>query len=178
MTSGTVTFTVDGVECPDTNGVGVDAIGGIFNCGITGTTFRVECTTKCAPMFRIVELMLWSDKVQTIDGMGTPYYLPGGSACSILRDVDKAFSTGSYWYAARSVYNIFCADRGSGVGDKANVAYTFSTPKVITRVIQLGMDSEGPYRIQLGATTFAHPLTDSDSTLIYNSDDTGLVKYI
>ena len=95
MSSGTVTFTVDGVACPDTNGVGVDAIGGIFNCGLTGTTFRVECTTECAPYFVINELMLWSDKVQTIDG--TPYYLNDGSACSGDDDVDKAFSTGSYW---------------------------------------------------------------------------------
>ena len=41
MTSGTVTFTVDGIECPETNGVGVNAIGGVFNCGLTGTTFKV-----------------------------------------------------------------------------------------------------------------------------------------
>ena len=59
MSSGTVTFTVDGEECPDTNGVGVDAVGGIFNCGLTGTTFKVECTTQCNDYMWIVELVLW-----------------------------------------------------------------------------------------------------------------------
>ena len=63
MSSGTVEFTVDGVTCPDTNGVGVDAIGGIFNCGLTGTTFKVECTTECSDFLHIVELVLWKDKV-------------------------------------------------------------------------------------------------------------------
>ena len=86
--------------------------------------------------------MLWQDKVQTIDG--TPYYLADGSACN-GKDVDKAFNDGSYWGADSNI--MFCADRGSGVGDKPNVAFNFSIPKVITRVVQLGMDSEGPYRI-------------------------------
>ena len=47
MTSGTITFSVDGKLCPDTGGVGVNAIGGVFNCGLRGQTFRVECTTVC-----------------------------------------------------------------------------------------------------------------------------------
>ena len=107
MLSGTLGFTVDGVTCPDTNGVGVNAIGGIFNCGLTGTTFKVECTTECSPYMWIMELMLWQDKVQTIDG--TPYYLNDGSACN-SKDVNYAFSTGSYWYDAYDgYYDIFCA---------------------------------------------------------------------
>ena len=36
MTGGMVTFSVDGIPCPDTNGVGVDGQGGVFNCGLTG----------------------------------------------------------------------------------------------------------------------------------------------
>ena len=47
MSGGTVEFFVDGVKCPDTGGVGVNGIGGLFNCGLTGQTFVVECTTTC-----------------------------------------------------------------------------------------------------------------------------------
>ena len=39
MTSGTIEFTVDGVVCPDTSGVGDGAIGGVFNCNLTGSYF-------------------------------------------------------------------------------------------------------------------------------------------
>ena len=40
MTSGTVKFYVDDVECPNTNDVGVNAVGGVFNCNLNGNTFR------------------------------------------------------------------------------------------------------------------------------------------
>ena len=59
MTSGTVKFYIDGVECPDTGSVGVNAIGGIFNCGLTGSTFEAVCTTPCEPYMSIVEVFLW-----------------------------------------------------------------------------------------------------------------------
>ena len=49
MKKGTIKFYVDDEECPDTNGVGVDAIGGVFNCGLSGKMFSVVCTDKCEP---------------------------------------------------------------------------------------------------------------------------------
>ena len=39
--TGTLKFTVDDIECPDTDGVGVGAVGGAFNCNLIGTTFKV-----------------------------------------------------------------------------------------------------------------------------------------
>ena len=47
MTSGTMKFFIDGVECPDTGGVGVNGVGGLFNCGLEGSVFVAECTTVC-----------------------------------------------------------------------------------------------------------------------------------
>ena len=47
MTSGDIEFYVDnsGVWqlCPDTNGVGSSGKGGVFNCGLTGSKFSIDC---------------------------------------------------------------------------------------------------------------------------------------
>ena len=76
MTSGEVKFYIDGVECPDTNGVGLGAIGGVFNCGLTGSSFEARCTTVCSPYLSVVQIFLWKDKAMTLDG--SPYYVPDG----------------------------------------------------------------------------------------------------
>ena len=68
MTSGTIEFFIDGVECPDTNGVGVDAIGGVFNCGLTGTKFKAICTTACYPKMSIVEIFLFKGTAMNLFG--------------------------------------------------------------------------------------------------------------
>ena len=59
MSSGEIKFFIDGVECPNTNGVGVGAVGGVFNCGLNGSTFEARCTTLCTPFMSIVEIFLW-----------------------------------------------------------------------------------------------------------------------
>ena len=76
MASGEVKFYIDGIECPDTNGVGVGAVGGLFNCGLSGSTFEARCTTACSPFMSVVEIKLWKDKAMTLDG--TQYYLGDG----------------------------------------------------------------------------------------------------
>ena len=43
MSSGTMNFYVGGQKCLDTNGVGVAAIGGVFNCGLSGRTLEARC---------------------------------------------------------------------------------------------------------------------------------------
>lgn len=53
MTDGEIKFYIDDVECPDTSNVGLNAIGGVFNCGLTGRVFRAECTTTCTPNFAV-----------------------------------------------------------------------------------------------------------------------------
>ena len=78
MTNGEIKFYIDDVECPDTNGVGVGAIGGVFNCGLTGSAFKAVCTTTCSPFMNIVEIKLWKDTVMTLDD--TKVYFPGGEA--------------------------------------------------------------------------------------------------
>ena len=99
MASGTMKFYVDQVECPETNGVGVDAKGGVFNCGLTGTTFEVKCTDACTPSMKIVEISLWTDKVMTING--TPHYVGDAEVCPFYQtDLEKLFGIGSYWFGA------------------------------------------------------------------------------
>ena len=88
FTSGTMEFSVyDGTSwiiCPNTNGVGTNAQGGVFNCGLTGTKFRVKCTTLCQPNLSIVEVFIWTDDVVSIGG--TQYYLGGGYTFTTFPD--------------------------------------------------------------------------------------------
>jgi len=53
MSAGTVSFSVDGVPCPDTNGIGVDAIGGAFNCNLKGRSLEISCTETCSPYLAV-----------------------------------------------------------------------------------------------------------------------------
>ena len=76
MTSGRIKFYVDGQECPNTSGVGLNAIGGVFNCGIKGKSFRVVCTEACKPNFAIRELKLWETKVLNLYADKNFYNLP------------------------------------------------------------------------------------------------------
>ena len=69
MTSGTVKFYVDNVECSDSiNGVGTGGKGGVFNCGLTGSNFVARCTDVCSPNLSVVELKLWKLKALTLSG--------------------------------------------------------------------------------------------------------------
>ena len=112
MTSGEIKLYIDGVECPDTNGVGIGAVGGVFNCGLIGSTFEAICTTTCSPSMSIVEIFLWKEAAMTL--YGTPYYIADSHGCTAdynggsgayPTDTDKLFNTGSYWYAASSDKN-------------------------------------------------------------------------
>ena len=108
MTSGTIEFYIDGVKCPDTNGVGVGAIGGVFNCGLTGTTFEAICTTTCEPMMSIVEVFLFKDTAMNL--FGSHYYVGDGSASTTNgNDTGYLFTTGSYWWNSSSWQNMFTA---------------------------------------------------------------------
>lgn len=95
MTSGTIKFYVDDVECPDTSGVGVNAIGGVFNCDLEGTIFTAVCEGTCSPYFAVQELQLWRDEI--VSHTGTPYRLAGNVDSPYANDADKVFETGSYF---------------------------------------------------------------------------------
>ena len=68
-------FYIDSVECPETNGVGIDAVGGLFNCGLTGSNFKAICETPCSPYLSVVELKVW--KLHALSLSGTAYQLDG-----------------------------------------------------------------------------------------------------
>lgn len=101
MHSGTTTFKVDDVECPDTNGVGVGAVGGVFNCGLTGTRFTIEHTNDSN--WYIHELRLWKRHIFNLEG--NYYYLAGNSVTGSNysgvswseSDIPKLFKTGSIY---------------------------------------------------------------------------------
>ena len=63
-------------ECPDTNGVGVDAVGGVFNCGLSGTWLEVRCVSAtCPATLAVAQLRFWKLKVVSLGG--TPYLYHG-----------------------------------------------------------------------------------------------------
>ena len=74
MYSGTVKFYMDDVECPNTIGVGA-IFGGVFNCGLRGSTFEARCTETCSPYFAVQEVKLW--KAEALNVVGTPYVFAG-----------------------------------------------------------------------------------------------------
>ena len=71
MTSGTIKFYIDDVECSDSfSGVGLNGYGGVFNCGGTGSRFRAQCDTVCSPALSVVELKLWKLTAATMTNYG------------------------------------------------------------------------------------------------------------
>ena len=89
MTSGTIEFFVDGEPCPDTGGVGVNAIGGVFNCGLYGRHFEVRCTDVCSPNFAVSELKVFIYDALTVDG--TSYIWDDSTIAWPPTDIDKVF---------------------------------------------------------------------------------------
>ena len=71
MTGGALSFSVDGTACDNDPGVGFG--GGVFNCGKTGTSFTLTCTSACTPKLAIVELKLY--KLATLNLEGSAYLM-------------------------------------------------------------------------------------------------------
>jgi len=98
MTSGTVKFYVDEVECPDTNGVGVNALGGVFNCNLKGEELKIVCTSTCSPNFAIKELKIWN--INAVSVGGTPYNYDGNEPWNpsnpFTFEINRLFGLGSY----------------------------------------------------------------------------------
>ena len=102
MSAGTVKFYVDDVECPDTHGVGVNAIGGVFNCNLWGTKFVARCTEVCTPAMNVIEMQIYVYSALTAEG--TAYVLDGNvnhpkwfGDYLYQYDHDKAWNLGSYY---------------------------------------------------------------------------------
>ena len=110
MTSGTIKFYVDGVLCPDTAGVGVNAIGGVFNCGLKGREFKVICEDLCTPHFAIRELKIWKANVLNVFADDNFYLLPGNTIGS--SKIAKLFLNGSY--STNDFRDTFNSARGTG----------------------------------------------------------------
>lgn len=110
-----MTFSVDGVVCPDTSGVGVNGEGGLFNCGLQGETFKLECTSACTTELAIVELKLW--KTRTLNLHGTPSIMSGNAYYQDLwtdSDLLKVFGTGSLWMTAgQSWWHVLAITKGT-----------------------------------------------------------------
>ena len=68
MASGTINFKVDDEFCLDTNGVGIAAKGGVFNCGLTGSTFTLYCDPSCSSELAVSVLRIYKGIVLTTTG--------------------------------------------------------------------------------------------------------------
>ena len=94
MTSGRMRFYVDDVECPAGN-VGVNGIGGVFNCGLSGRKFVIACSEPCSPYLAVNEIKLWKSSILSTEG--TPYNFEGNKYDSNKKsDINKIFFDGSY----------------------------------------------------------------------------------
>ena len=80
--------------------------------------------------------------------------MPSGAyGCpGIPHDIDKLFGVGSYWLAASNYQNIFCSKPNS-LSARANVAFQFDKPSLVTKVVQLGT-FYGPVVLMLSDTMF------------------------
>ena len=144
MTSGTVNFYVGGVQCPETNGVGVDAKGGVFNCGLSGRTFEARCEPECSDTMAVVEIKLWKHKIMSI--YGTPYTFDGNKAHnSNYNSLDYVWGVGSY-----------NANLKMTIGDnyRTGVGFAFDQRVYLTKIHFYRQDSWKDYGFQTGDSTF------------------------
>lgn len=176
MTSGEVKFTVDGVECPDTSGVGVGAIGGAFNCGLSGNIFRIYCSTLCEPNFAVHEIKLWKASIVSLNG--TPYQFAGGTTCThgYATDMKKVFETGSYLddtcYDCYST--LFAGEKGTATHSTLNLQ--LEQRSHITQVVTLTQAWIHPkYRLTLDTKTIEDKNTP---TTIYTSGSGNIPIYL
>ena len=132
-------FYVDGEECPDTNGVGVETVGGVFNCGLFGTSFEVRCTEACEPQLSLAQVFLWKERAVTIEGAA--YSSDAGYGCSSSWPIDDnnlLFTTGSCWHEFySSMSSCYCALSSTLYEVKRVIGFTFDTMKVIKKVVFL-----------------------------------------
>ena len=132
MTSGTVKFYVDGVECPDTGGVGVNAIGGVFNCNLEGNLFKAICTDVCSPNMAVQEVKLWLLTALTVADDGTAYTFEGNTeVIGKPYDLEKVFGVGSYL----ELGDDDMLGVGKGSTRVAGVSYDWKKPAKVERAI-------------------------------------------
>ena len=101
-------------QCPDTSGVGVDAVGGVFNCGLAGVGFKAECTTPCSNNVTIIELFLWKHQVLSLPSTyGVGYTLEKEQMELNEEDGnrEKLFALGTYFQADADWSDLFYVSR-------------------------------------------------------------------
>ena len=133
MTGGTIKFYVDGIECPDTSGVGLNGHGGVFNCGLVGRVFKAICTHTCTPKFAVRELKLFKEEALSVGG--TPYTFTGNvaGASGGANDIDKVFKVGSYSGANKvDVYEV-----GKGTAGHSAICIDLLAVYVVSQIIHI-----------------------------------------
>ena len=111
MTSGRMRFYVDDQECPSDN-VGVNAVGGVFNCGLSGRVFKIMCTETCSPYLAVNEIRLWKSSI--LSTKGTPYNFEGNvSDLAFKSDINKIFFDGSIRASRGNWYQIYLVNKGA-----------------------------------------------------------------
>lgn len=135
MLGGTVKFSVDDVLCPNTNGVGTGGEGGVFNCGLSGYTFKLWCDPACTNELAIVELKLWKESL--LNYAGSPYIMSGSTILGpwAASDLQKVFTTGSLWSPNHLESEVLRVDKGSAY--LSAVSFAFNSEVILKTVIVL-----------------------------------------
>lgn len=175
MTGGSVAFSVDGVACPDTSSVGVNGQGGIFNCGLTGQTFRLECTTACTGELAIVELKLW--RTHALNMYGAYYIISGNLAmysdangvAFVLDDADRVFGLGSIWSPDDTHTQTFGINAGTVAGKLASLNFAFDFSVKLTSVISLMHGNVGNNYFYIATQTFTEAVLNSGTKTTISS---------
>ena len=77
-----IDFYVGDKICSDPNNAGNKGVGGVFNCGEAGRSFKAQFGPGCSGTWEVAEIQLWMEKIMSI--YGTPYMFPGNT---IDRDI-------------------------------------------------------------------------------------------
>ena len=121
-------FYVDSVLCPDVNGVG--STGGVFNCGLIGSSFTIECETGCDMSNQMVrELAIWDENAITIYGSASKFDCNEACYSGETDNLGPFFGAGSYtsWTNDRKDLDTLCVMRTPVFcNDMVGIDFTFT----------------------------------------------------
>ena len=112
MTAGTIQFTVDDKACYTST----TASGGVFNCGLTGSKFKISCDSKeCTPNFAVSMVRIWTESAVSASPYTSTAFLGNTAPTlnSVLSDAAKVFLSGSLTDSSDSSQQLFNLNKGS-----------------------------------------------------------------
>ena len=180
-------FYVDGAECSDTTGAGSiweDVSGGVFNCGLFGTSFEVRCTTACEPKLSLAQIFLWKERAVSIEGETYPEISTDGYACDSsswpLNANSLLFNAGSCWYEMdTNLGACYCALSSTLYLERRRIAFGFDQEKIVTKVVALSRERSGnQFGIIISPDEITTSLNDYIAYSILTAEDGSQVNVV